>query len=386
MKYITRDEVKELAARPPQQSATIYMPSHRISTPPHISEDMTRYKNLVAKVEGLLKEKGVAHDEASAIVGQLQHLETHQDFWKYQTDGLAVLADKDTVYAYNISTDIDEYAAVDERFHLTPLMLQMEENQQYYVLALAVHNPKLFVGDLSSLREADIELPTDPESALNIDEMHINQLQSRNPAVRQPNSGNAPALFHGHGGSPRDIASEERHRFFKMIDEIICKNVDTSLPLVLVSTDDQIVEYKGAAKHENIVDQHIDGNRTHEKIEELHKLSWQVINENVILAQRGNVVEQYQELIGQHRAVADFAQVQSLATEGRIDTLLLGMIITTTDTVKDQAESVPRIVFPEKYDAVEACALDVYSQSGRVLGVSREHMPEQAVIAALLRY
>lgn len=386
MNYITTEELKELAARQDRTSVSIYMPTHRVSSPPHMQEDITRYKNLIHKAEELLNEKGASHDDQQTIMTKLQDLVSNQNFWMHQKDGLAVLVDSEELRTYHIATDIDEYVAVDERFHLAPLMVQMEENQSYLVLALAVHEPRLFEADLSTFKESEVELPTDPETALNIDEMHINQIQSRSPAVRQPNTGKAPALFHGHGGSPRDVQSDERLRFFKMIDEAIRKNYDDSRPLLLISTDDQIVEYKSVAEYGSIVDKHIDGNRTHDRLDELHRMTWNFIDENVIQAKRGKLISQYEELVAQNRSITSTSEIQSLATEGRIDTLMLGMIITTTDTVKDQVKSVPRVVFPEEYDIIEACARDVYSQSGHIVGFSREHMPEQAPMAAILRY
>jgi hypothetical protein len=387
MKYVTPEELKELVSTAAQTSVTIYMPTHRASSPPHIQEDQTRYKNLIRQAEDLMKQNDASHDDQQAIMERLQGMIEDQEFWTHQTDGLAVLADSQSVRCYNMGTNINEYVAVDERFHLSPLMVQAEENQPYLVLALAVHGPKLFEGDSSSFKESEIELPVSPEAALNIDEMHVNQIQARGVRVRQPNTGSAPGIFHGHGGSPRDIESDERLRFFKMIDEVICKHYDdSSRPLVIISTDDQIVEYKTAASYSNIVDTKIEGNRTQEKPDELHRLTWEAITENVVQAKRGKLLEQYEELIAQNRSLSDTTEIQAVATEGRVDTLMLGMLITTTDTVKDQMESVSTVTFPEEFEAIDACALDVFAQGGKIIGFPREHMPEQAAMAAILRY
>lgn len=386
MKYATRDDIKELLATTADAAVSLYMPTHRVSSPPHVSEDATRYKNLVRRAEQLLKEKNTDHDTAQSIVRQLESLMNHQELWQHQADSLAVLVTKDQCHTYNLPITIDEYVAVDERFHLTPLMLQMEKNQPYIVLALAVHDPKLFEGDLSTFVESDLELPTDPETALNIDEMHVNQLQSRNPAVRQPNSGPSPALFHGHGGSPREVASDERLRFFKMIDEAISKRYDDTRPLVLISTNDQIVEYKSVAKYGNIIDSSVEGNRTQDDLAELHKLTSRVVQSSVSAPRTAELLNSFEELVAQNRSVTDTTEIQALSTEGRIDTLLVGMAINTTDTVTDQIESVPKVVFPEHYEAIDVTAKDVFEQSGRVVGLSREQMPQQAAMAAILRY
>lgn len=385
-KYATRDEVKELLSVTADAAVTIYMPTHRVSSPPHVQEDTTRYKNQVRRAEELLHEKNAAHETTELIIKQLETLMDKQEFWTHQADGLAVLATKDSCKVYNLPLTIDEYVAVDERFHLTPLMIQFEENQKYVVLALAVHEPILFVGDSSSFEPSDIELPISPETAMNIDEMHVNRLKQRGARVRQPNTGSAPAIFHGHGGAPRDVEPAQRQHFFKMIDDIICDKTDTSLPLLVLGTDNMVTEYKSFTKHPNFIDPTVDGNRTRDDQADLHRLTWQVVQENVIGAKRAQLLSSFEELVAQNRSLTDTTEIQSVATEGRIDTLLVGMTIITTDTVTDQVESVPKVVFPENYAVLDATAKDVFDQSGRVVGLPREQMPEQAPMAAILRY
>lgn len=386
VKYASRDETKELLAHTNHALITLYMPTHRVSSPPHVHEDNTRYKNLVRLAEEKLHAHEASHDDIHAIVKQLEALMSNQEFWQHQTDGLAVYVSPYELRTYNLPLTIDEYVAADERYHLAPLMLQLELNQPYYVLGLAVHEPKLYKGDVSNFELCDVELPVDPESALNIDEMHVNRLQTRGARVRQPNTGNAPGIFHGHGGSPREIEGPERQRYFKMIDEIIAKHTDASLPLVLVGTDNMVTEYRGISNHKNIVSDTIDGNRNHEDLPEMHRLTWAVVQRSVIEPEQSKLLEQYDELIAQNRSVSNKTEVQAVSTEGRIDTLFAGMILTTTDNVIDQVASIPKVIFPENYESIDATAKDVFEQSGRVVGMDISRMPNRMPVAAILRY
>lgn len=367
---------------------SLFMPTHRTSSPPHMQEDHTRYKNLIREIESQMKEQDIDHAFQKEATAFFEGLLDDQEFWRHQHEGLAMFFSKDVQEFFNLSVTVDEFCAVSDQFYVLPLLTQAEENQEYTVLALSVHEPKIYHGSMYSLEESTIELPTDPETAFQIDEMHINKIQPRGVRVRQPNTGTAPGIFHGHGGAPREVEDDQRKRFFKLLDSIIASKTDTSLPLVIIGVESYVVEYKQVSSHQKIVEQHIDGNAKNTDIAALHQSTWDVVYEHVVMKRHDESLNTFGELIASNRSTTDPKQVEEAAEQGRVDTLFTATLAHTTDTVADSLKAAPKIIFPDGNDAfkLNKNALNVFEQGGRVLAMTADTMPDQAATAATLRY
>jgi hypothetical protein len=108
------------------------------------------------------------------------------------------------------------------------------------------------------------------------------------------------------------------------------------------------------------------------------------------LQQRQQLVLDYQRIAGENpaRASTDPVEIVEAAEQGRIERLLIAMSRFTKDTVRDQLESVPKIVFPggNKNQIVDRAAQFTWGQSGKVYNLAQEDLPHNASLAAIFRY
>lgn len=386
MQNISREAVEKLlATTEPQPAVTIYAPMHTTASPPHISENQIRLKNLIHRASEELGK----HGDQKQLSDQLQEMldTTHDDlnFWESQTPGLLICARPGMIEMFHLPIDTDEYVAVDEAFHLAPVLAIMNEEQPYYVLTVAQHGPKLFRGDMYGLKETDVQLPESVYAGLNIDEE--NQQSENQGSATGPSTNTG--WFNGRGGA-RDPREEDRARFFRMIDNIIYNSADRSLPLILAGIDAETIEYRMLSKYPQILEGTISGSFGDAKPDGLFDRAYAIIEKELIMPAREAALEEYQRLEGANpdKVARDKKSIQEAAEQGRVDKLLAMMGRYTTDTIRDTAASVAKITFPEPEvsKTLNRLALKVWQMSGTIVNLQSNKMPHGALMVARLRY
>lgn len=383
MTRVSRELLQDLTEQAVSPAVTIYLPTHRRSSPPHLQEDQIRFKNLMRKVEEIMgNDPDKDNDTQQAIMSRLEELHDNQDFWTNRSEAAVICVNPSMLTALDAPMDTEEYVAVDTHFHLGPLFALTSINRPYHVLLLAEQEPRVFRGDLYGLEATSVELPRDVRSALMIDEMSQRQ-HHYNAKSRAGGSSGQNA-----GSNAKDSGDEERLKFFRMIDEKIRNGLDTTLPLLLVGVTSEVAEYRSISKYQNILKEAVDGNHTKLALTELHDIVRPVIEKVLVEKAATEAAERYEELKGQERAVAEPAAVKDAAEKGRIDTLFVNNLAITSDTVRDNDYDVKRISFldAQKNLLLDRLALVAWSQGSKIVNLDAEHMPEHSWIAATLRY
>jgi hypothetical protein len=277
---------------------------------------------------------------------------------------------------------------VADSYDITPLLITMAYDQPYYLLALAMHNTKLFKGDMYGLEPVAIDFPTSPEDALNIDEMF-----SGSNTVRSQNgpSGASNAIApHGQGDS-NGAGREERLQYFRIMDNMIldAKEVDSSLPVIIAGTDSEAGDYRHMSKLPGLIQTYVQGNHTNSTLQDLSALAWPIIQSEIISKRAIAAVDQLNEKVGIQKSSYDYKDMKEAADMGRIKTLLVGITRKTTDTVSDAMQTaVPILTFAKQYEYEHVAELvkKVLAQGGNILGVGNELMPAKVPVAAIYRY
>lgn len=385
MYKLTRDYVQELLKVENTPKVTIYMPLETTASPPHITENQIRFKNLINKS---IQELQAAQDTSNLSRELRELLDTHtedMDFWKTQTKGLLICAAEGSLHMLHLPIDTEEYVAVDETFHIAPILALLHDAREFYVLALAQQRPKLLRGDMYGLSEMEIGLPATMREALGIDE--ANQ-QSENQGSATGSSLNT-GWFNGRGGAhdPQDV---DRMRFFHLIDKRLMDKLDRSIPMILAGIDAETVEFRDMSKYPKILKGALSGNHTETRPEELFASAYKIVVDELIQPEHDAAREEYDRLFGANpdRVAHDKESIMTAAEQGRIDKLLAQMSRHTTDTVQDKVESVPRITFPERDHSktLNRLATKVWQMSGKVLSLMPHEMPKGALMVARLRY
>lgn len=388
MNKVTRSSIETLTQPQSANVISIYLPTHRHPTPPHMQEDQTRYKNLLRQAKEQWQEK-TGNDAMSSTFEQLEGKLDAPDFWQQNTEGMAVFASPESYEIYQLPIECEERVCVANEFDITPLLIISAYDQPYYLLALAMHNTKLFKGDMYGLEPVAINFPTSPEDALNIDEMFSNSNTIRNQ--NSPASdGSGAVASHGQGDSNR-AGREERFQYFRILENNMTssKEFDSSLPIVIAGTDSEVGDFRNSTKLTSVVHEYVQGNSTNTTLPDLHMQAWPIIQSEVISKRAIDAIDQLNEKIGIQKSSYDYKELTEAANMGRIKTLLVGITRKTTDTVSDAMQTaVPILTFAKQYEYENIAELvkKVLAQGGSILGVGNELLPAKVPVAAIYRY
>src|SRR4051812_33649804 len=131
---IRREDIEDLLQLPGRPRVSIYMPTFRAGV--ETQQNPIRLKNLLRSVQEKLEESGLESTAAAELIAPVRELVDDQVFWQTQSDGLAIFRSPEAFRAYRLSTALDEFALVSDRFHLKPLFTLLEEDKPFYVLAI----------------------------------------------------------------------------------------------------------------------------------------------------------------------------------------------------------------------------------------------------------
>jgi hypothetical protein len=371
-----------LAITPTAPAVTIYLPTHRGATPPQISQDQIRSKNLFRQAADILKQRDDAEPVTTALSRLLEELKENRDFWENQTEGLLILARPNQVTMFHLPIETQQYVAVADQFHLAPVFGLLNRLHRYYVLVLTQHEPAVLLGDTYALQQSDIVVPTNVAEGLHLDESNAKSEQQR--------STGAGGGFNGRGAD-HDSHADDRLRFWRQLDTIMCRKADTTLPLILAGTDSEISEYRAISHYPQLLPDNIAGSFGGANPHDLFNEASRIIRRAFDERQMRTAILDYTQTKGQSpdQAAADFAAISKAADGGRVAELLVAGYRYTTDSVSDRSDRVPIISFPpeESAQAVEEIARCVYASSGSVVLVDADAMPEPgALMLARLRY
>lgn len=385
MKHIDSNAVKHLLAARPNTAVTIYVPMLKSASPPHISENQIRLKNLIHKACEQLEERN-DKSRISAELNVLQEkLYSDLSFWEEPQQGLLICAVPGNIEMFSLPIDTEEYVAVDDSFHLAPIIALISDQREFYVLALAQHNPVLYKGDMYGLTFSGIALPETPEKALSIDESNKKSEIQGSARGSSMNTG----WFNGRGGA-RNPAEQDRINFFRLVDKKIAGKIGRSAPLLIAGVDSDVAEYRAISKHRLLLKKSVSGNHVETKPNELFRLAYEIVWRELITPVHEAAIEEYNRAHGANpeRTAPDKKSILQAAEQGRIDKLLTRMIRQTTDTVQDSLSSSLQITFPEPElsKTINRLAAKVHQMSGKVINLLPNEMPDGAPMVARLRY
>src|SRR6266540_5468550 len=161
MQDLTQASIAALLTGKEAPLVTIYAPMHITASPPHMTENQIRLKNLTHKAADILRTdyQHAGKRMAELLQAQVDSYLNNLEFWEHQTEGLLLCADSQQVQTFHLPIDTEEYVAVDNCYHLAPVLALLDDEQSFYVLAVAQHNPKLFAGSMYGLCEMEVDLP-----------------------------------------------------------------------------------------------------------------------------------------------------------------------------------------------------------------------------------
>lgn len=383
MDMITLAELKTLLGRQPNWCVSLYMPTHRRGR--DTEQGPIRLKNLLREAEERLESKGLRSPAARKMLEPAQRLLQDSDFWRHQSDGLALFITPEAYYTYRLPLPFTELVVISDRFHLKPLLPFFASDGHFYILALSQNEVRLLEGSRHTVDEIEMEnLPKSIAEALQYERFE-QELQFHSSSAAS-GGGKRPTIFHGH-----DVSDEDKGRilrwFHKLDNELSTLLAEEQSPLVLAGVDYLLPLYRKANAYPHVLEKGIEGNPDKLKPEQLHDRAWLLV-EPVFAQAREEAAARYGQLASGGQATTNVQEAVLAAHHGRVDELFVavdsqvwGVFDAATNTV-----SVHKEAEPGDEDLLDLAAIQTMLNSGAVYAVPLEHVPEQAPLAALFRY
>ncbi len=377
MDVFTPEQLARLVDASGDALVSIYLPTARAGR--ETRQGPIRLKNLVAEAEERLATRG-------ADQGVLDRVRSRIDdcgFWQHQSDGLAILTGAGRHVELRLPAAFEELVVVGERFHVKPLLANLDRGRRYFVLALSENDVRLVEATRSTAAEVERDdVPESLAAAL--------WYEDPEPALQYHATarGGAQTSYHGHGLGEDDTA-DRRRRFLRAVDDGVTTLLAGSrAPLVLAGAERTQAAYREVSRYEGLAGEGIDGNPEHLSVDELHARSWPIVAARFAAA-TAEAAARYQALAGTGRAGDDPAEVALAAHDGRVETLLVSPHVAAwgrfdaAERLAEQHDSRQ----PGDRDLADAAAAATFRTGGRVLVVDDPaDVPSRTALAAIYRY
>lgn len=363
---------------------SLYQPTHRRH--PEAAQDPIRFRNLLASLQRSLEQRSESK-AAQALLEPFRALAADESFWQHGFDGLAVLGAKDIFRVYRLQRPVDELAVVADTFHTKPLLHILQSADRYQILALTLHDMRLFQGNRDVLDEIEPApgVPRTIQAALGeeLTEPHMTV------ASYGGLGDGASPMHHGHGGREAD-ADKDTERFFRAVDHAVLKHHSqpSGLPLLLAALPEHHHLFRKVAKNPFLLpealDKHPDGISS---LDALRQLAWERV-EPRYLGRLDALAAAFAAARAKGRGDDELVRVAREVVAGRVATLLLEDRRVIPGRVDAQTGRVAfdDLAKPDVDDVLDDIGALAWKQGGQVVVLPAERMPTKSGIAAIYRY
>jgi len=386
MTQLSRDQLEALLHTSDTTCISIFLPTERKGA--ETQQNPIRFKNLVRKTEKLLVERGFEKPELEELLGPLRKMVEDHGFWQHQEDGLAVFRSEDRLETHLLPVRFSELVVVKDHFYLKPLFALFRGDGHFHILALSLHDVKLYAASRYSVRE--VELGDDVPRSLaevvgtELEEQHV-QYHSR--AGGAQGGGKSP-VYHGQGGG-EDDTKPEIAKFFHRVDQTIGPYLkDRNAPVVLAGVEYLLPIYRDASSLPHVLAEGIPGNPQGLRPEQLHEKAWELVRPDMV-ARRERDAARFQEMAAAGRGSSAVEEVIPAAFDGRVETLFIprgqrlwGRFDTQTREVQLHDEPAE-----DGDDLLDLAAVRTFMNGGTVYALEGDLLPGGArPVAAIFRY
>ena len=382
---LSKTELKTLAEARDKWCVSIFMPTHRAGV--ETRQDPIRLKNVLGETEKRLLAKSLRTPDVEALLAPAYKLLQDGLFWRGQSDGLAIFISPQMSRHYRLPLDFEGLVAIEQHFHLKPLLPLLSGDGRFYVLAISQNAVRLLQGTRHSVSQVELMgIPSSLDEALKYDDPE-SRLQFHTATGALGGHGERAAVFHGHGVGSND-AKTNILRYFHRVDESLTAALrDEQSPLVLIAVDYLHPLYGEANTYPHLVGEGVEGNPEELSAKELHRRAWDIVEPRFLRAQT-EAAERYRQLAETEQASSDLKKVVPAAHYGRVETLFVAVGLQQWGTfdLAINAVQVHPEAEPGDEDLLNCAAIQTLLNGGTVYAVEPEKVPGEALLAAVFRY
>ena len=364
----TLSEVKSLIHVRSDACVSIYLETTPLTQ--DIGASRIQLGNLAKQAREQLEARGFDKRRLAALIEHLDELAEDDEFWRLQANSLAVLVTSEWIRTFRLANKLTSMVEVSDRFHLKPLLRAVTFPHMAFVLALsenAVRLVEVFAELPPETVKVD-DLPKDAASAVG-----KSTLNSRSASGRIQGSEGQKVRF---------------RQYLRQIDSAlrpVLAGRDT--PLILAATEPLASLFRSVNTYPRLLPDGISDSPDRLTNAELAALARPILDKDYV-RDVAEITAVYAKRAKQGRATTDLSDAARAATFGAIETLLVDIDEVIPGTVDEKSGA---IQFAEKADASNYGVVDeitgrALSSGARVLGVRRDEIPGNGVLAAILRY
>lgn len=318
MSMINEKEFKELANFKNDTCVSIFIPTQRRGKEVLEQKNLKHLHSLWTEASKKLSAQGIEKSELDTMSKKFEELLDDKDFWRHQSDGLAVFAAPDYFKTFSLPVNFEAYTYISEEFYVKPLIPAMNGDGKFHVLSLQISDVQLYEASKYSITPIDIDdlTPSELEERVGYD------YKEKALQFRTQGAGGEKTQFHGHGGSDRD-EKDEIKQFFRAVDQGLQNYLNKEkLPLIVYCQDYLFSIYKEANTYNHLVDEVIDGNPNDSDLLGVHEKSLKIA-EKFLDKDRDSKLEKYKEQSQTENTSSAPSDIMSAIHQGRIDTLFV---------------------------------------------------------------
>jgi hypothetical protein len=386
MDLFRRIELKELVEHEVEPCLSIYMPTHRNGSRDR-EQDPIRLKNLLRDAEIQLVDHGLRGPAAREMLEEGARLLGDPEFWKHQSDGLALFFSPQFHRRYRLPVAFEETLRLNKRFFVHPLLPLLTSDGHFYLLALSMKCVRLYRGTRMGLDELEVKgMPKNMEEAVQHEDLQTN-VQHRSWGSRMSSTRRAKqslgtisgsgVVFHGQG-SDEDARKPDMEEFFKQVDDAVVARLHAEqAPLVLACVDYEAPLYRAHNHYPALLEAVVEGNPEQWSADELHRRAWEAVEPHFREYQEAEL-NKFRRLPAD-RISTDLKGIADAAQQGRVEALFVSQ--------GGNGVAANRGAVSATDEMLDDTAATVLRTGGDVFAVPGGEMPENAKqVAAVFRY
>lgn len=361
MTNFIEQDLKKLISKEDGTSISIVLPI----SPPGKGDDKNKikFKKLIQSGESELDKQGIKKNEVENFFKEIKESAEHPSFFRSGKKGMVILINKNFTRIFNVPYDVQEKVSIGGNFFIKPLLPMLQDNDNYFILAISKENARLFSATKRNIFEVDISNIT-KEAGKEID-MFTSQKHFSSHAV----AGSGGAIFHGQDDS--DLERNMVTQYFRLVSDGLWDILNKhEYPLVLVGIEYLHSIYKGVNKYHNLLDDGVYSNPNDMDFPTLHERSWEIVK-SLFRQDMKTDAKSFRALNGTGNASSDIDEIAIKAEYGQVDSLF----INPDDIFKGDSR-----------DTINMIAINTIKNNGKIYSSDTGDILNNFPIAAIYRY
>ncbi|MDY0289371.1 MAG: hypothetical protein RBR15_11150 [Sphaerochaeta sp.] len=381
MDLITTETLQKILTARSEWSISLYMPAQRLGR--ETEQNPIRFKNLLRETEKRLMEKGLQASEIESMLKAPRSLQEGYTFWQHQSDGLALFFSQEEFHLFRLPVPFKEAVFVTDRFHIKPLLPLLNSDGTFHILAISQNQVRLFEGTRQTVDEIDLLETPDTLSESYPDDWPKQKFQFQTMGT---GGGGHSATTHAHA-TGTDLTVRLK-KWFRTIDKEVAQLLsETRSPLVLAGVETLFPVYAEVNTYPNLVDEGIAGNPDEMNAKDLHAKAWAIV-EPIFTKDRETNMAKFRQLAGTGKTTTSVTDAVLAAHRGQVETLFVAHGVEAWGTFDPETEKVKLSDGKQAgdEDLLDLAAGKTLVKGGSVFALSPQDIPDNAHVAALLRY